>query len=139
VATAYLSRTVQFNATHRYSRPEWTAAKNAEVFGSSATPHPHAYHCLVTVRGTVDPETGMVLDLGALDRILAEEVVARFDRRNLTLDVPEFAPGRALPTGEELCLDIWRRVAARLPAQVALALVRVQEDGTLYAEYRGEA
>jgi 6-pyruvoyltetrahydropterin/6-carboxytetrahydropterin synthase len=139
VPTAYLSRTVQFTATHRYFRPEWTAAKNAEVFGSCAAPHAHAYQCVVTVRGTMDPETGMVLDLGALDRILAEVVVARFDGRNITVDVPEFAPGRALPTGEELCVDIWHRVAARLPARCALTLVRVQEDPTLYAEYRGEA
>lgn len=137
--TAYLSRTVRFDATHRYFRPDWTAARNAEVFGGSASPHAHAYQCVVTVCGTTDPRTGMVLDLGVLDRILAEEVVARFDRKNITLDVPEFAPGRALPTGEELCLDIWRRVAARLPAHCSLAAVRVQEDPTLYAEYRGEA
>jgi 6-pyruvoyl-tetrahydropterin synthase len=81
----------------------------------------------------------MVVNLGVLDRILAEEVVARFDRRDLTRDVPEFAPGLALPTGEELCLDIWRRVAARLPAHCSLTVVRVQEDPTLCAEYRGEA
>ena len=137
--TAYLSRTVRFDAMHRYFRPEWAAAKNADVFGSSASLHAHAYQCVVTVRGTMDPQTGMVLDLGALDRILAEEVVARFDHRNITLDVPEFAAGGALPTGEELCVDIWRRVAARLPAPCSLALVRVQEDPTLYAEYRGEA
>jgi len=139
VPTAYLSRTVRFDATHHYFRPEWTAAKNAEVFGSAASPHVHAYQCVVTVRGTTDPRTGMVVDLGVLDGILAEEVVARFDRKNITLDVPEFAPGHALPTGEELCLDIWHRVAARLPAHCSLAAVRVQEDPTLYAEYRGEA
>ena len=137
--TAYLSRIVRFDATHRYFRPEWSAAKNAEAFGASASPHAHAYQCVVTVRGTMDPRTGMVLDLRAFDRILAEEVVARFDRKDLTLDVPEFAPGHALPTGEELCLDIWRRVAARLPARCSLAVVRVQEDPTLYAEYRGES
>ena len=137
--TAYLSRTVLFRATHRYFRPEWTEARNAEVFGVTATPHAHTYRCEVAVRGTVDPQTGMVLDLGALDRILADEVVARLDRRNLNLDVPEFGPGRSQPTGEELCLDIWRRVAARLPPHCTMARVRVEEDPTLYAEYRGEA
>ncbi len=136
---AYLSRTVRFDATHRYFRPEWTAARNAEAFGASASPHAHAYQCVVTVRGTMDQQTGMVVDLGTLDRILAEEVVARFDHRDLTRDVPEFAPGRALPTGEELCIDIWRRVAARLPPHCSLARVRVQEDPALGAEYRGEA
>jgi 6-pyruvoyltetrahydropterin/6-carboxytetrahydropterin synthase len=136
---AYLTRTVEFTATHSYLKPEWSRAQNAEAFGASASPHAHAYRCAVTLAGAVDPATGMVADLAVLDRILAEEVVARFDGRDINRDVPEYAPGRTLPTGEALCLDIWTRVAARLPAGCALASVRIQEDPSLYAEYRGEA
>jgi 6-pyruvoyltetrahydropterin/6-carboxytetrahydropterin synthase len=141
MSTAYLTRVVQFSAAHRYFRPEWSEAKNAEVFGSCAREHGHGhtYRCLVTVRGTPDPVTGMVMDLGLLDRVLAEEIVERFDHRHLNLDVPEFAYGRTVPTGEMLCMDVWRRVAARLPQGCTPALVRVQEDPMLWAEYRGEA
>ncbi len=135
---AYLTRTVEFRATHHYFRSDWNDGKNAEVFGASAKPHAHAYRCAVTVKGAVDPATGMIVDLGVLDRILAEEVVARFDGRDINRDVPEFGEGRAQPTGEELCLDIWRRVAARLPKGCSPARVRVEEDPSLYAEYRGE-
>jgi len=139
--TAYLTRTVQFSAAHRYFRPEWSEAKNAEVFGKCAAPngHGHTYQCAVTVRGRVDGPTGMAVNLATLDRILAEEVVSRLDHRHLNLDLPEFAFGRTVPTGEELCLDIWRRVAARLPEGCTLATVRVQEEPALFAEYRGEA
>ena len=139
--TAYLTRTVQFSAAHRYFRPEWSEAKNAEVFGKCAAPHGHGhtYQCSVTVRGRVDETTGMSADLGLLDRILAEEVVARLDHRHLNLDLPEYGYGRTVPTGEELCVDVWRRVAARLPAGCTLASVRVQEEPALFAEYRGEA
>ena len=136
---AYLTRTVEFTATHRYVKPEWSQARNAEVFGASASPHAHTYRCAVTVAGAVDAATGMVVDLLQLDRILAEEVVARLDGRDLNRDIPEYGPERTLPTGEALCLDIWKRVAARLPARCRLATVRVQEDPSLYAEYRGEA
>ena len=138
---AYLTRAVQFSAAHRYFRPEWSAARNADAFGKCAAEHGHGhtYQCLVTVRGAVDPATGMAVSLAALDRLLAEEVVERYDHRHLNLDLPEFAYGRTVPTGEELCLDIWRRVAARLPAGCTLAAVRVQEEPALYAEYRGEA
>ena len=138
---AYLTRAVQFSAAHRYFRPAWTEAQNAAAFGKCAAPHGHGhtYQCLVTVRGPVDPATGMAADLAALDRILSDEVVARYDHRHLNLDLPEFAYGATVPTGEELCLDIWRRVAARLPAGCTLATVRVQEEPALYAEYRGEA
>lgn len=138
--TAYLTRAVQFSAAHRYHRPDWSEERNAEVFGACASPHGHGhtYECRVTVRGTPDPETGMIVDLGFLDRLLGEEIVSRFDHRHLNLDVPEFAFGRTVPTGEALCLDIWRRLAARLPAGCTLDSVRVQEEPRLYAEYRGE-
>ncbi len=136
---AYVTRTVGFRATHHYSKPEWSATQNSERFGGSAAPHAHDYQCAITVRGTVDAATGMVVDLGTLDRILSEEVVARLDGRDLNRDVPEYRDGAALPTGEALCLDIWRRVAARLPAPCRLSCVRVQEQPSLYAEYRGEA
>jgi len=135
----YLTRTVEFTAAHRLFRPEWSAERNALAFGAASTPHSHVYRCAVTVAGALDPATGAATDLGAFDRILAEEVVGRFDGRDINRDIAEYAPGRTLPTGEALCLDIWTRVAARLPSGSTLASVRVQEDASLYAEYRGEA
>ncbi len=140
MATAYLTRIVRFSASHRYFRPEWSAERNAEAFGACAREHGHGhtYQCTVRVRGTPAPLTGMVMDLAELDRILREEVVERFDHRHLNLDVPEFAYGKTVPTGEMLCLDIWRRVGARLGEGRRLDLVRVAEDPMLYAEYRGE-
>jgi 6-pyruvoyltetrahydropterin/6-carboxytetrahydropterin synthase len=139
--TCYLTRVVQFSAAHRYFRPEWGAERNVEVFGASSREHGHGhtYRCAVTVRGTPDPVSGMVVDLALLDRVLEEEVVQRFDHRHINLDVAEFAYGGIVPTGEMLCLDVWRRVAARLPKGCALALVRVEEEPALFAEYRGEA
>ena len=62
-----LTRRVTFAAAHRYRRPEWTEAQNRAAFGACANPHSHAhtYRCDVTVTGTVDPVTGMLIDLGA--------------------------------------------------------------------------
>ena len=134
----YLTRVVEFNAEHRYFRPEWSADQNARAFGEAARDHGHAYQCAVTVRGTPDPVSGMVVDLALLDRVLAEEVVQRFDRRHINRDVPEYAYGKNVPTGEMLCQDVWRRVAQRLPTGCALSAVRVQEAPQLFAEYRGE-
>ena len=138
MAVAYLTRVIQFDAQHRYFRPDWSAERNDAAFGGAGRDHGHRYECRVTVRGTPDPVTGMLIDLALLDRLLNEEVLQRFDRRHINLDVPEFAYGRTVPTGEMLCLDIWRRIAQRLPAGAALSVVRVQEDPSLYAEYRGE-
>ena len=136
---AYLTRVVRFTAAHRYFRPDWSAEQNVRAFGDAALDHGHAYQCQVTVRGTPDPVTGMVMDLGLLDQVLKEEIVERFDHRHLNLDVPEFAYGRTVPTGEMLAVHVWHRVAPRLPGGCALSVVRVQEEPMLWAEYRGEA
>jgi 6-pyruvoyltetrahydropterin/6-carboxytetrahydropterin synthase len=133
MATARLTRTVGFSAAHRYHRPEWSAERNAAVFGACAREHGHGhnYRCAVTVAGAVSDETGMLVDLAQLVR-------EPLDHRHLNHDVPEFAFGRQIPTAEALAVYVWRRVAARLPAGVRLEAVRIAEDDSLSAEYRGE-
>ena len=132
----YLTRAVSFSATHRLARKDWTTEQNRAAFGEVSKEHGHDYRCEVTIRGTVDTQVGMVMDLAALDVILHDEVVARFGNRAIH-EIEPYAGG-VLPTGEMLCLDIWRRVAARLPDRVFPAIVRVAEDSSLWAEYRGE-
>ena len=137
---AYLTRTVTFAAAHRYRRPEWSEEKNREVFGLCAREsfHGHSYVCEVTISGTIDPLTGFIVDLGELDHILADEVKNRFDHRNINVDVPEFADGELVPSGENLARVIFDRVQLRLPDSVTIDSVKIAEDGTLSATYRGE-
>ncbi len=132
-----LTRIVRFTATHHYAVQGWSAEKNAAVFGSTARPHHHDYQCAVTVRGTPDPVTGLVVDLVHFDTVLREEVIDRYEGRDLNAD-PSFSGGRTLPSGEALCMDIWRRVEPRLTDGCRLEAVRVQENETIYAEYRGD-
>ena len=137
---ASLTRTVGFHAQHRLYRPEWSESRNREVFGSvaDAPGHVHDYRCAVTVRGPVD-QTGMILDLGLLDLILREEVLAPFAGKHLNLDVPAFAYGKTLPTCEAIATYVFRRIADRLPADLVLERVRIMEDPTLYADCTGLA
>ena len=134
-----LTRVVGFRAMHRLYRPDWSEARNREAFGPLSEPpgHAHDYRCAVTVRGGLDPAMGMVMDLAELDRILDEEVVAPLDGKHLNTDVPAFGAGGPLPTCEALAVLVFPRIAARLPAAVALERVRVLEDATLYADCTG--
>lgn len=129
-----LTRTICFHALHRLYRPDWSEARNREAFGPLADPpgHGHDYQCAVTVGGPVD-ETGMVVDLAALDRILEDEVLKPLAGKHLN-EVPHFAGGRPLPTCEAIAAYVFRRIAARLPAGVVLERVRIMEDPTLYAD-----
>lgn len=140
MARTSLTRRVTFAAAHRYRRPEWSAEKNEATFGLCAREsfHGHSYVCDVTVNGEIDPATGFIVDLGELDRILADEVKNRFDHRNINLDVPEFADGKLIPSGENLSRYVYERVGVRLPASVRIESVTIAEDQTLSASYRGE-
>lgn len=133
-----LTRTVGFRAVHRLYRTDWSAERNRAAFGPLSDPpgHPHDYRCAVTVTGPLDPAMGMVVDLVELDGILQDEIVTPFEGRNLNRDVAEFASG-TLPTCESLAVLVYRRVAARLPAGLTLARVRVAEDATLHADCTG--
>jgi 6-pyruvoyltetrahydropterin/6-carboxytetrahydropterin synthase len=134
-----LTRTTRFHAWHRYWRPEWTPAENRAAFGALSDPpgHDHDYRCAVTLAGPVDGAMAMVIDLPALDRILADEVVKPLDGAHIDRDVADFAAGRTLPTCEALARWIYARIARRLPAGVTLERVRVAEDDTLHADCTG--
>lgn len=138
---ATLTRRVTFAAAHRYRRPEWDDARNAATFGLCAREsfHGHTYTCDVTVSGPIDDTTGFLVDLGLLDRVLQREVRERFDHRNINLDVPEFADGRLVPTGENLARFIFERVQAALGAAATVTQVSVAEDETLRVTYAREA
>lgn len=135
--TTTLTRRVRFAAAHRYRRPEWDDARNEATFGLCARPqyHGHSYVCDVTVRGPVDPLTGFVVDLGMLDRALQTEVRERFDHSNINLDVPEFADGLLVPSGENLARYILERVQRALGSAATVTVVTVAEDDTLRATY----
>jgi 6-pyruvoyltetrahydropterin/6-carboxytetrahydropterin synthase len=131
----YLTRKVTFSASHRYYRATWSEEENARHFGKCVRSHGHNYVGEVTVRGKVDPATGMVLNLTELDRILKEEVVEAYDHHFINEDVPGF--DRLVPTTENIALDIWTRVAKRLRG-CELHRVRLYEDPDLFVDYLGE-
>lgn len=133
----YLTRRVTFAAAHRYRIADWSDAQNEATFGacSRVSYHGHSYVCDVTVTGTVDPVTGFAVDLGRLDAVLHAEVRERFDHRNINLDVPEFADGRLVPTGENLARFICERVQGALGGTTSVTRVVVAEDTTLSSTY----
>lgn len=130
---AYSTRRFTFAAGHHYRVETWSAAENERVFGRLMVPHGHNYRLDVTVRGPVDPETGMVIDLAELKRVVGETVVERFDHADLNAD-PLFR-GR-VPTTENIAIAIWELLEPKLGVE-RLVQVRVWEDDTLFVDYRG--
>lgn len=124
-----LARTVHFNAAHRLHRADRSEEWNEATYGAAANPsgYGHNYDLEVTVSGTADPVTGMIVNLTDLDRILKEEVDRPLDHRFLNLEVPEFAG--TVPTAEHIALWIWERLAARITKEkwnCRLAVLRLR-------------
>jgi 6-pyruvoyltetrahydropterin/6-carboxytetrahydropterin synthase len=130
----YATRKFTFSSAHRYWRPEWSAEDNTRIFGSLTVSHGHNYVLEVTVRGAVDPATGMVMDLGELKRLVGDLVVSRFDHADLNRDAV-FTSG-AIPTTENLVRAIWDLLVPKLGGE-RLHRLRLWEDPTFYVEYFG--
>jgi len=133
---AYLSRRYRFSASHRLHTDEFDAEKNREVFGKCNNPHGHGhnYTVEVTMSGQVDPVTGMVCDLGELDRFARANVLTRFDHANLnTLDCFQ---GR-VSTTENLSMEIYRIFQGFTAAH--LERVHVEETSNNSFDYAGDA
>ena len=131
----FLTRRVGFSATHHYRVAAWTSERNDAVFGALGRPHAHAYTCDVTVTGVPDPSTGFVVDLAALDDALRTEVVERFDQRDINRDIPEFADGVRLPSGEHLAQFIGERLQGALGENARVVRVVVAENASISATY----
>jgi 6-pyruvoyltetrahydropterin/6-carboxytetrahydropterin synthase len=134
-----VTRRVAFHARHRMTKPGWSEAEAERRFGwtSAAPGHGHLYRVAVSVTGVPDAETGTIIDLAALDAILAREVTSRYGGSDLNASVRDVVDGRVVPSCEALAAAIWRDVTHALPDGVILERVVVAEDDTLEAECRG--
>jgi 6-pyruvoyltetrahydropterin/6-carboxytetrahydropterin synthase len=134
----YLTRKVEFAASHVYHNPAFSAEENRRVFGKCNNPngHGHNYTLELTVKGEVDVATGFVLDLRDLKEILNREVMEVYDHRHLNREVPEFAT--EIPTTENIAISIWNRVGPRLDHGTEMHRVRVYETPDLFVDYYGE-
>ena len=127
-------RKEHFNAAHRLYRTDWDDATNDRVFGKCALPnfHGHNYELIVKVTGEIDPETGYVIDLKLLSDLIQQEVIERFDHRNLNLDTKEFA--QLNPTAENIAVVIHGLLRKQLSESLELQ-VRLYETPRNFVEY----
>jgi len=123
-------------ASHRLRNRSWDEKRNREIFGKCSNPagHGHNYILEITLGGKANKETGEVVDLEMVDRIVREQIIDRYDHKNLNEDINEFAD--LLPTVENMAKVFWERLTGQF-GEVRLESVRVWETPQCYAEYSG--
>jgi 6-pyruvoyltetrahydropterin/6-carboxytetrahydropterin synthase len=126
-----------FSAAHRLNNPKYDAEWNRRVYGKCDNPrgHGHNYVIHVSVKGTIDPETGMVIDLKLLKDVVRRRVIDRVDHTNLNEDV-DFLQG-VIPTAENLARAFWQQLAPAI-TEGTLHEVLLQETEKNSVVYRGE-
>ena len=134
----YITRKLEFCASHRLHNPKFSDQENEETFGLCNNPngHGHNYVLEVTVKGDVDPETGMVLDLKKLKKLINEEIVDKVDHKNLNVDV-EFLDA-IIPTAENIAIRIWDILEPKIH-NGKLHQVKLYESERNFVIYRGNA
>jgi len=132
----YITRRLEFCASHRLFNPDFSDEKNESTFGLCNNPngHGHNYVLEVTVKGEVDPETGMVLDLKALKKLINEEIINKVDHKNLNVDV-DFLKG-VIPTAENIAIHIWNILESKIESG-ELHEVKLFESERNFVVYHG--
>jgi len=138
----YISRKEHFNAAHKLFNPNWTKEKNDQVFGPCANEnwHGHNFELIVTVKGNPDPNTGFVVDLKKLSRLIRAEVIEKVDHKNLNLDV-DFMAGKMAST-EILAMEIWKILApliSNISSTAQLHCITLYETPRNFVEYYGDS
>ncbi len=133
----YVTRRASFSAAHRLYNPKFSEEKNKEIFGKCSNPnwHGHNYVLEVVVAGDINPETGYVIDLKILKKIINENVIDKVDHKNLNLET-NFMKG-IIPTAENIAVAIWNQLADKIPSGRLFA-IKLYETENNYFEYRGE-
>jgi 6-pyruvoyltetrahydropterin/6-carboxytetrahydropterin synthase len=135
--TVYITRKEHFNAAHRLYNPNWTDEQNEAFFGKCANKHFHGHNfdIYVTVKGEADPESGMVLDLKKLKRLMHTYIIDKLDHQNINEDV-DFMKGK-MASIENLVIEIWNQLEPHID-RGQLHCIKLYETERQFVEYYGE-
>ncbi len=134
----YLTRRERFNAAHRLYKKEWSDEQNYEVFGKCSNPnwHGHNYELFITIKGEINPETGFVINLKQLSKIVKFRVIDKMDHKNLNIDV-DFMKDM-IPSAENIAIAIWKEIEIDLNnLNCNLHCIKVVETENNSIEYYG--
>ena len=134
----YLTRREVFCAAHRMYNPRWSDEENQKIFGGCSNPnwHGHNYVLFVTVKGEVENDSGLVININILKKIIKERIIEKIDHKNVNLEV-DFMKG-IIATSENLAIGIWRELKPWIEKEGAfLHCIKIAETENNFVEYYG--
>ena len=131
----FLTKIFYFNAAHQYGHKDWSSEKNWDVFGPDSKIHGHNYTLEVMVTGPINKETGFIVDLGDLKKIVKTHVIDILDHSQFDVEVSWFKNRQ--PSSENLVKYIWHQIEPRLK-DAKLYRISLHETPTIFTDYYGK-
>ena len=131
----YLTKEYKFCAAHRYWNEQWSDKKNKEVFGDDVKIHGHNYDLLVTVKGEINNDSGFIIDIKNLNKIISKHVISLFDHSQIEKDIDWFLDKQ--PSTENMVIFIWNQISDKIPSEASLYSIKLRETATMFTEYYG--
>ena len=131
----HITKQYKFCAAHKYWNNEWSEDKNLDIFEDDVKLHGHNYELDVTLNGTINPESGFVVNIYKLKEIINKHVIKLLDHSEIQQDIDWFSDKQ--PSTENLVLFIWNQIVERIPDGANLYKIKLRETPTIYTEYYG--
>jgi len=133
---SYLTKQYKFCAAHRYWNPNWSDEKNYQIFGEDVRIHGHNYTLDITISGPINDESGFIVNLFELNKIVKLHVLDVMDHSQIQLDIPWFESKQ--PSTENMVVFIWEQIVTKIPNPAKLKSIKLRETPTIFTEYFGQ-
>ena len=131
----YLTKQYKFCAAHRYWNDDWSDQKNIEVFDEDIKIHGHNYALSITVKGQIDTDSGFIVDIKKLNKIVSKYIIDIFDHSQIEKDIDWFKNKQ--PSTENMIFFMWNEIVDRIPSGAILYCIKLRETPTIFSKYYG--
>ena len=131
----YLTKQYKFCAAHRYWNDDWSDQKNIEVFDEDIKIHGHNYALSITVKGQIDTDSGFIVDIKKLNKIVSKYIIDIFDHSQIEKDIEWFKDKQ--PSTENMVFFMWNEIVDKIPSGAILHCIKLRETPTIFSEYYG--
>ena len=131
----FITKQYKFCAAHRYWNDSWSANKNQKIFGNDIKIHGHNYTLDITVCGNIDNDSGFIVNMIDLNKIVRNNVLKLMDHSQIEKDIPWFKNKQ--PSTENMVIFIWEKLYDKIPSKANLYSIKLRETPTIYTIYFG--
>ena len=131
----FITKQYKFCAAHRYWNSQWSDEKNKSVFDKDIYLHGHNYLLDITITGPISMESGFIVNLKTLNKLVEDNIINVLDHRQIDKDIKWFKDKQ--PSTENLVVYIWDHIFNLIPSPAKLYKIKLQETPSIFTEYFG--